>query len=89
MYRRLAQEQSVAAVPTFLGAHVVPAEFRDRRAAYVDLLVNRLIPTIAREQLAAACDVFLEESAFSVDEARRILGPDSNRVLVPSCMLTS
>jgi imidazolonepropionase len=73
VYRRLAQEQSVRLVPTFLGAHVVPAEFRDRRAAYVDLLVNRLIPTIAREQLAAACDVFLEESAFSVDEARRIL----------------
>ena len=73
VYRRLAQEQPVRLVPTFLGAHVVPAEFRDRRAAYVDLLVNRLIPTIAREQLAAACDVFLEESAFSVDEARRIL----------------
>jgi imidazolonepropionase len=73
VYRRLAQEQPVRLVPTFLGAHVVPAEFRDCRAAYVDLLVHRLIPTIAREQLAAACDVFLEESAFSVDEARRIL----------------
>jgi imidazolonepropionase len=39
----------------------------------VDLLVNRLIPVIAREKLAACCDVFVEESAFSVDEARRIL----------------
>ena len=73
VYRRLAREQPVRLVPTFLGAHVVPAEFRDRRAAYVDLLVTRLIPEIAREKLAVACDVFMEESAFSVDEARRIL----------------
>jgi imidazolonepropionase len=73
VYRRLAREQPVRLVPTFLGAHVVPAEFRDRRAAYVDLLVTRLIPEVAREKLAVACDVFLDESAFSVDEARRIL----------------
>ena len=73
VYRRLAQEQPVRLVPTFLGAHVVPAEFRDRRSGYVDLLVNRLIPAIARQHLAVACDVFVEESAFSVEEARRIL----------------
>ncbi|HEY0351010.1 MAG TPA: imidazolonepropionase [Gemmatimonadales bacterium] len=73
VYRRLAQEQPVRLVSTFLGAHVVPAEFKDNRAGYVDLLVNRLIPAVARESLAACCDVFVEESAFSVDEARRIL----------------
>ena len=73
VYRRLGREQPVRLVPTFLGAHMVPAEFRDSRAAYVDLLVNRLIPAIAREKLAACCDVFVEESAFSVNEARRIL----------------
>jgi imidazolonepropionase len=73
VYRRLAQEQPVRLVPTFLGAHAVPAEFKDNRAAYVDLLVNRLIPAVARERLAACCDVFVEESAFSVNEARRIL----------------
>jgi imidazolonepropionase len=73
VYRRLAGEQPVRLVPTFLGAHMVPAEFRDNGAAYVDLLVNRLIPAVAREKLAACCDVFVEESAFSVDEARRIL----------------
>jgi imidazolonepropionase len=73
VYRRLAQEQPVRLVPTFLGAHAVPAEFKDNRAAYVDLLVNRLIPAVGREKLAACCDVFVEESAFSVNEARRIL----------------
>ncbi|MEA2714346.1 MAG: imidazolonepropionase [Gemmatimonadales bacterium] len=73
VYRRLAQEQPVRLVPTFLGAHAVPAEFKNNRTGYVDLLVNRLIPAVAREKLAACCDVFVEESAFSVNEARRIL----------------
>ena len=73
VYRRLAGEQPVRLVSTFLGAHVVPPEFRENRAGYVDLLIHRLIPAVAREKLAACCDVFVEESAFSIDEARRIL----------------
>jgi len=73
VYRRLAEVEPVGIVPTFLGAHVVPPEYRDRREAYVALLIDELIPAVAAERLAAACDVFVEESAFSVDEARRIL----------------
>jgi len=73
VYRQLANEQPVRVVPTFLGAHVVPPEFRDNRAGYVDLLADRMIPALAKEKLAACCDVFVEESAFSVAEARRIL----------------
>jgi imidazolonepropionase len=73
VYQRLAQVESVAIVATFLGAHVVPPEYRDRRDAYIALLTDELIPAVAAERLATACDVFLEESAFSTDEARRIL----------------
>jgi imidazolonepropionase len=73
VYRRLAREQPVRLVPTFLGAHVVPAEFRNNREGYVDLLAERLIPRIAADKLASFCDVFVEESAFSLEEARRIL----------------
>jgi imidazolonepropionase len=73
VYRRLAKKHPVRLVPTFLGAHVVPTEFRENRAGYLDLLTERLIPAIARERLARCCDAFVEESAFSVDEARRIL----------------
>jgi imidazolonepropionase len=73
VYRRLAEEQPVRLIPTFLGAHLVPPEFGKNRDGYVDLLINRLIPTIARERLAVCCDVFVEESAFTVPEARRIL----------------
>jgi imidazolonepropionase len=73
VYRRLGGEQPVRLIPTFLGAHVVPAEFRENRDGYLSLLTERLLPAIARERLASCCDVFVEESAFSVDEARRIL----------------
>jgi imidazolonepropionase len=73
VYRRLAESEPVRIVPTFLGAHVVPPEYRERREAYVALLVEELIPAIAAERLAACCDAFVEDSAFSVDEARRIL----------------
>ena len=73
VYRRLSGEQPVRIVPTFLGAHVIPAEFRDKRGEYVDLVTDCMIPAVAEERLAVSCDVFVEESAFSVDEARRIL----------------
>jgi len=73
VYRRLAESEPVAIVPTFLGAHVVPPEYRERREAYVALLLDELIPAIAAERLAACCDVFVEDSAFTVEEARRIL----------------
>lgn len=73
VYRALAGRQPVRLVPTFLGAHVVPPEFARDRAAYVSLLTDELIPTVARESLAEFCDVFVERSAFSIDEARRIL----------------
>jgi imidazolonepropionase len=73
VYRTLAREQPVRIVPTFLGAHAVPPEFQHRRTGYVDLIVNEMIPAVARQKLALCCDVFVEESAFSIDEARRIL----------------
>lgn len=73
VYRRLAAEQPVRLVPTFLGAHVVPPEFRANPGDYVDLLVDRMIPAVAGEKLAVCCDVFVEESAFSRADARRIL----------------
>jgi imidazolonepropionase len=73
VYRTLASTQPVRLVPTFLGAHVVPPEFRDDRAGYLALLIDDLLPVIARERLAAFCDVFVERSAFTVDEARRLL----------------
>jgi len=73
VYRDLAADGTQRIVPTLLGAHTVPAEMRDQRDAYVDLVINEMIPAVARERLATCCDVFVERGAFTVDEARRIL----------------
>lgn len=73
VYRRLRHEQPTRLVVTFLGAHVVPPEYRDRRDEYVRWLVDEMIPAVARERLAECCDVFVERSAFTIDEARCIL----------------
>jgi imidazolonepropionase len=58
---------------TFLGAHVVPKEFRERRADYVSLIMDEMLPRIAREGLAIDCDVFCDAGAFTVSEAHAIL----------------
>src|SRR5205085_8604300 len=71
--RRLQAEGKITYVPTFLGAHEVPAEFRSRRGSYVDLVVNEMLPRVAAEGLAEFCDVFCEERVFTVEESRRVL----------------
>jgi len=71
--RRLDEETPLRYVPTFLGAHAVPDEYKNNRSAYVDLVVDEMIPRVAREGLARFCDVFCEGGAFDVDESRRIL----------------
>lgn len=60
-------------VPTFLGAHAVPAEFRGDRAGYVRLLLDDMLPEVVRTGLAEFCDVFCETGVFSVEESERIL----------------
>ncbi len=83
VYRRLAGLHPIRLIPTFLGAHAVPPEFRENRAGYVDLLIGEMIPAVGREKLAACCDVFVEDSAFSLDEACRILQAGKDAGLAP------
>ena len=73
VYQRLAEQGPQRIVPTLLAAHVVPAEYRERRDEYVSLVIDTIIPEAARGGLARFCDAFVEEGAFSVEEARRIL----------------
>jgi imidazolonepropionase len=68
-----AARHPVSVVPTFLGAHEVPAEHRDDRERYLRLLIEEMIPEVARRGLARFCDVFCEVGVFSVAESRRIL----------------
>lgn len=69
-------------VPTLL-LHAVPPERQGDRDAFVEEVCARLVPQVARERLATFCDVFVEEGAFTVDEARRILSTAQRRGLVP------
>lgn len=71
--RRLGATLPLTLVPTFLGAHALPPEFASRRAEYVRTVCEDMIPAVAREGLAVACDVFCEPGAFTPDEARAIL----------------
>ncbi len=73
VYRRLQATQPVRLVPTLLAAHIVPPEYEERREAYLQLILDELIPRVARERLANFCDVFVEETAFTVEEARAML----------------
>lgn len=71
--RQLDQETSLNYVPTFLGAHDIPAEYKSRRQMYVNLVINEMLPRVAEEKLAAYCDIFCEEDVFTTDEAWQIL----------------
>ena len=71
--RQLAGELPVTLVPTFLGAHEVPPEYRGKRGDYVRLVCEEMIPVVARERLARCCDVFCEPGVFTVPESRQIL----------------
>ncbi len=73
--RRLGEENLVDLVPTFLGAHAIPAEYQGRGNEYVDLIVQEMMPAV-KEQAAGSppwADVFCEEGAFTLEQSRRIL----------------
>ena len=60
-------------VPTFLGAHEIPDEYRGKPKQYVDHIVHEMLPFVAAERLAEFCDVFCEPGIFDLDDSRRIL----------------
>jgi imidazolonepropionase len=71
--RTLGAEPGLRYVPTFLGAHEIPDEFRPRPADYIALVIHEMLPRVAAERLAEYCDIFCEPSVFPVDQARTIL----------------
>jgi imidazolonepropionase len=86
LQKDLSAAQPLDIVSTFLGAHVIPAEFRRRSTGakdYISLLVDKLIPQVAAEKLAEFCDVFCERGAFSVPQAKQILEAGKRHGLKP------
>ena len=71
--RRLNAETPIEFVPTFLGAHAVPDEFRSAPEQYVALVIHKMLPRVVEEQLAESCDVFCERGYFDLTESEKIL----------------
>lgn len=71
--RRLDEQTPLRYVPTFLGAHSIPTEYKSRRDDYVSLIVDEMLPRVAAEKLVEYCDVFCETNVFSTDESWKIL----------------
>jgi len=71
--KRLGDETCLRYVPTFLGAHSIPAEYRSRRDEYVSLIIEEMLPAVAQQKLAEFCDVFCEQKVFTTNEAWKIL----------------
>ncbi|RXR19042.1 imidazolonepropionase [Flavobacterium amnicola] len=71
--KRLAQNYPIAIKATFLGAHAFPTEYKENHAAYIDVIINEMLPKIAEENLADYIDAFLETGYFSVEETERIM----------------
>jgi imidazolonepropionase len=76
--KHLNQMHTVDVVPTFLGAHAVPPEYRNNPREYVDLVVRDMIPRVAAKGLAEFCDVFCERGVFSLEQSRRVLVAGKN-----------
>jgi imidazolonepropionase len=86
LHRELNLEQPLEIVSTFLGAHVVPAEYRNKPGGterYVALLSDTLIPEVAEEKLAEFCDVFCDRGAFSRKDSKKILDAGMKNGLLP------
>nr|Q01W05.1 RecName: Full=Imidazolonepropionase; AltName: Full=Imidazolone-5-propionate hydrolase [Candidatus Solibacter usitatus Ellin6076] len=71
--RLLNAERRLRYVPTFLGAHEIPDEYRGEIEDYVDLVIQEMLPAVAEDNLAEYCDVFCEPNVFPLDPARAIL----------------
>jgi imidazolonepropionase len=71
--KQLNKETPLRYVPTFLGAHDIPPEYKSRRERYVSLLIEEMLPRVAEEKLAEYCDVFCEAKIFTTEESRKIL----------------
>ncbi len=70
--QELNQVHPIDLVPTFLGAHEIPDEYRENREAYIDIIINEMIPEVTKNRLAEFSDIFTEDGVFNIEESRKI-----------------
>lgn len=81
--RTLDETHAIDVVPTFMGAHEIPVEYRARRGEYVALVIDEMLPRVAEERLALYCDVFCERGVFTPEESIDILEAGRRAGLIP------
>lgn len=81
--KRLKKLSPLTIKATFLGAHAIPQEYKTNKSAYLDLIINEMLPQIAQEQLAEYIDIFCEEGYFSVEDTERLLETAQSYGLLP------
>ncbi|MCC6817696.1 MAG: imidazolonepropionase [Bacteroidia bacterium] len=81
--KRMKETLPILVRSTFLGAHAIPPEYKENREAYIELIINEMLPKIAEESLADFVDVFCDEGFFSVDETNKILQAAQKYGLIP------
>ena len=81
--KRLKKLSPLTIKATFLGAHAIPQEYKTNKSAYLDLIINEMLPQIAQEQLAEYIDIFCEEGYFSIEDTERLLEAAQSYGLLP------
>jgi imidazolonepropionase len=79
----LKENYPIAIKATFLGAHAFPSAYKENRNGYIDLIINKMIPEIAKNNLADFIDVFLETDYFSIEETEKIVNAGKKYNLIP------
>lgn len=81
--KRIKQNFPIKVKATFLGAHALPNEYKNNKKGYLDLIINEMLPKIAKEQLANYIDIFCEKGYFSLNDTERILAAGKQFGLIP------
>lgn len=71
--KKVQKNNWIKIVPTLLAAHAIPPEFANNKSEYVKLVIDKIIPYVAKNRLAKFCDIFVEEGFFTIEDARQIL----------------
>ncbi len=79
----LSDEEVLTVVPTFIGAHAYPPEYKENKRVYVDLIIEKMLPYVGKKRLAVFCDVFCEKGYFELDESERILNEGKKWGMLP------
>ena len=81
--RKLNEIHPLDLIPTFLGAHEIPEEFKSNKDGYIRLLIEKMVPLVAKRKLAKFCDIFCEKGVFDVEDSKKILLTAKKYGLVP------